>query len=291
MFESMSKITFESQLYSMTTIIECGVGSYKSYGSGFFYNVLAPVDPTIKGVQHRKVEGIYLITNRHVALPKVNDKDTMPDYLVFNLRKNTQDDGVEWYPMAIERPKLQNLLLLHPNSGVDVVAIKIDDYIKEIVKNQNRDILIPMYLSNDNLPNNNDLTIEVTSDIVVASYPRMFYDKVNKFPIVKSGIVASGWGLNFNNTPTFLIDAKLFPGSSGGLVLSKPTHLSTTDGKLVFSHNKRFVLLGVYSGEPISIPNAIELENMTIIRKDSYGLGTVWYPHLITEIINANRQQ
>lgn len=30
---------------------------------------------------------------------------------------------------------------------------------------------------------------------------------------------------------------------------------------------------------------------MTIIRKDSYGLGTVWYSHLITEIINANNQQ
>ena len=140
-------------------------------------------------------------------------------------------------------------------------------------------------MTNDNLPSNSQLEIEVSSDIIVASYPRGFYDNVNKFPIVKSGIISSAWGRNFNGKPMFLIDAQLFPGSSGGLVISKPTNIAMIDGKLMYNKVKQFVLLGVYSGEPIQRYDPVEIGDITVVRKSSYGLGNVWYSSLIHDII------
>lgn len=281
----MNDTSFDKDLFGITTLIECGTGSFKSQGSGFYYNELSPKDPNIKGGQWRKINGTYLITNRHVALPRLNDKELLPDYFVFNLRENV-NDNVEWLQIRLNTDQLKERLILHPDQTIDVVVIKVDDLIIDTLKNNpDKKIIVGSCLTNDNLPSNSPLEMEVTSDIIVASYPRGFYDKVNKFPIVKSGIISSAWGLNFNGKPMFLIDAQLFPGSSGGLVISKPTNIAMIDGKLMRNKVKQFVFLGVYSGEPIQQYNPVEIGDITVVRKSSYGLGNVWYSSLIPDII------
>jgi hypothetical protein len=75
-------------------------------------------------------------------------------------------------------------------------------------------------------------------------------DVENCFPIVKSGIIASSLFHNFNGKPCFLIDAKLFPGSSGSLVISKPTNYLMKEGHLIYSEVKKYVFLGIYSSNP-----------------------------------------
>lgn len=268
----------DSLLYGMTTLIECGVASNKSYGSGFFYNNLAPEYKPVKDGKGywQKIESMWLITNRHVALPKNGGEETLPDYLTFNLRENTGNNKIEWVPITLSVKELQNRMALHKDSKIDLVAIKIDDLLMEVVQKTSNKIIAPSALTSDNLPENSPIQIRVTSDIVVASYPRVFYDRFNKFPIIKSGIVASGWGMNFDGDPMFLIDTQLFPGSSGGVVISKPI-----DGHNL---NKQFVLLGVYSGEPYYVEQLLP----GVFEKKSYGLGVVWYSHLIPEIINTN---
>ena len=133
------------------------------------------------------------------------------------------------------------------------------------------------------------ITIDVTSDIIVASYPKGFYDVVNKFPIVKSGIVASGWGLNFRGNPLFEIDAQLFPGSSGGVVISKPQNIAMIDGRLNYSKTKQYVFLGVYSGEYMWKDKVKRKDGSEEEIDRSYGLGNVWYSYLIPEIIDSGR--
>lgn len=182
------------------------------------------------------------------------------------------------------------MLKLHKDKNVDVAVLDVsqfvNDVIKEYVQSEKKpSIYLPASLSNKHLPENQPLTIDVTSDIIVASYPKGFYDKFNKFPIVKSGIVASGWGLNFNGKQMFQIDAQLFPGSSGGLVISKPTNIAFIDGCIKYSKHKEFVFLGIYSGE------YLWQEKVTIDGKEtkvnrSYGLGNVWYSCLVPQIIN-----
>lgn len=286
MAENKEKNTFDSQLFGMTTIIECTYGTVKSQGSGFFYNDLAPGDPNNSGPQWRQIKGTWLITNRHVAFPKVNDKEVVPNSFTFNLRQEIAGK-IEWLPITLSDKDLISRTKLHANEIVDVVAIKIDDLLIDILKDtQGEGIVSYGTITSDNLPANSPLQIDVTSDIVIASYPKGFYDRVNKFPIVKSGIVASSWGSFFNGLPVFLIDAPLFPGSSGGVVISKPVNIAIIDGKIAHNPTKQFVLLGVYSGEPV-YTNKIAIDDMVIIQNKSFGLGNVWYSSLIPDIISS----
>jgi len=121
--------------------------------------------------------------------------------------------------------------------------------------------------------------------VVIIGYPKGFYDEKNVFPIVKSGIIATRWGTHFNGMPAFLIDAKLFPGSSGSIVLTKPINYIVVDGKPLYAQDKQFAFLGVYSGEPFRQQVPIDLDDITILRKDSFNVGIVWYGQLVVDIV------
>lgn len=220
-----------------------------------------------------------------------NCKEILLDSMEFSLRRSSAEQGIEWFTISLSKEELKENLRLHPNKSIDVVAIDITKKIREIVdaiakKELENNISIPVTISNRDLPGKKPIPIEVTSDIIVASYPNGFYDMKNKFPIVKSGIIASAWGANFNGNPLFQIDAQLFPGSSGGLVISKPTNWGIKNGHMVYTLSKEFVLLGVYSGEPV-FKKEIIIDDKTVAVNKSYGLGNVWYSYLIPEIINT----
>lgn len=283
---SQPQQTIESQLLNMTTIVECGLHNVvRRRGSGFFFSSMAQSNLKTQGTQRRKADAHWLITNRHFVLPKINDKEIIPDYFTFNLREITDDKKIEWLPITYSYHEICAKLKLHPDPLVDVAAINIEETLLQILKEREKNIIMPTNLTIDNLPGVSPLTVEVASDVAVVSYPRGFYDKVNKFPIVKSGIVASAWGSHFDGRPTFLIDAKLFPGSSGGLVVSKPTNMIIMNGRPSFNNRKQFLFLGVYSGESLYQSNKIEIDEMTIIKKESYSIGNVWYSKLVTAII------
>lgn len=287
--------TFEKKLFSMTSIVKGNVTlnghSYFSSASGFFYTEQTPTEPGKIGPQWVRIDNHWFITNRHVVLHKdANGKDVLLDKMVFCLRKISSDQNVEWFEISLSKEELKESLRLHPDENVDVVAINISKKIRDIIdaisrKDLENNICIPTTLSNRDLPDEKPIPIEVTSDIIVASYPKGFYDTTNKFPIIKSGIVASAWGFYFKGLPMFEIDAQLFPGSSGGLVISKPTNFGFANGQILKTESKEFVFLGVYSGE-YSFQEEIQTDNKPIKINKSYGLGNVWYSHLIPQIID-----
>ncbi len=163
------------------------------------------------------------------------------------------------------------------------------DLITERFKN-NENYMSWYAVNNEQLPGNNNISVEVADDAVIIGYPRGYYDDVHLYPIVKSGIIASRWGAPFKGRPYFLIDAKLFPGSSGSIVVSKPQEITIADGKIMYAKEKQFAFLGIYSGEPFLQENPIDLDDMTIIRKKGFDLGIVWYGYLIDEIITNGVQ-
>jgi len=282
------KDVFERQLFSITTIILTkyvnGGIQYSGNASGFYYDEVEPEEHEEGKPHWVKIDKHWLITNKHVVY--TDDSNSMlVDEITFCLREQN-GNGIEWIPITINREELKKILRIHKNPIVDVVAIDVTEYISETIKNRKgKGLMLPTALSNENLPDNQPLTIDVTSDIVVASYPKGFYDKYNKFPIVKSGIIASGWGLNFNGLPLFQIDAQLFPGSSGGLVISKPTNIAMIDEVMKYCKTKQFVFLGIYSGE-YTWKECVQKVDGTVETYDrSYGLGNVWYSALVPEII------
>lgn len=272
---------FDDTLYSMTTIIEIECGSFRVSGSGFFYNLLSEKDIE-KGSQWREIEGMWLVTNRHVALPKINETEMIPDIFTFNFRQKI-NGKIEWFPVSLKKDEYIKRLRLHNDSNVDIALIEIADlYLKLLLDKE--PIMSVVGLTSDNLPSNTKSPLYTGSDVLVAGYPRGYYDRENKFPIVKAGIISTKWGDRFQGNPCFLIDAKLFPGSSGSVVITKPQQMALIDGKLMTNQNGEFVFLGVYSGEPIE-QKRLHFEDMEIIKNESYNVGYVWYSCLIPQII------
>ena len=282
--------TIESKLQDMATIVESGLNNvFKRQGTGFFYYAGTPVNSKAGGTKRKKLDGHWLITNRHIVLPKINDKEIIPDYFTFNFRETTANKQIDWLPITYSYQEICEKIKLHPNSLVDVAAINIDDILLETLMERKKSIIMPSSLTGDNLPGISPFNVEAGGDVLVLSYPRGFYDTVNKLPIIKSGIVATAWGENFNGQPTFLIDSKLFPGSSGALVISRSTNTPIVSGRPLYNSIRKYLFLGVYSGEAFYHTAPIEIDGLSIVRKESYGLGNVWYGALIPTIIEKGK--
>ena len=166
--------------------------------------------------------------------------------------------------------EIEDSIYVHENPDVDISILDISSRVGEIPQGLT-------IKSEDLFHAQSVVSAECADDIIVVGFPRGFYDRTNHFPIVKKGIIASGWGSYFEGESYFLIDAKLFSGSSGSAVLTKPSEQVFTNGKRYESKSgKRSVLLGVYSGEPYlgdeSSPEYLDV-------------GIVWYSQNITEIL------
>ncbi len=280
-------MNIDDAVHGLSTIIIATASSNVVQGTGFFYQEFGQKDLT-KDAQWVPIEKVWLVTNRHVVLPRINGHENIPETITFNLRK-INGDKIEWDPVTIKSNELLARAKFHINARIDICIIEILDLLTKKISSGAQ--YLQWYgVSKENLPGSNKIYPEVASDAVVIGYPRGFYDQVNLYPIVKSGIIASRWGASFNGNPYFLIDAKLFPGSSGSVVISKPSSIAYEGGQIFYNKEKQFAFLGVFSGEPYQEHQPIELDDLTIIRKSGYNVGVVWYSYLIEEIIQGGQK-
>jgi hypothetical protein len=208
--------------------------------------------------------------------------------ITFHLRKLTPK-GIEWMPVSISGSDLRDRCIFHRSDNVDVAAVRILDLLGPAMSGlpEPEKALSYTSVSDDDFPAKDKIAVGIGDDAMVVGYPRGFYDTFSKYPIVKSGIIASRWEAPFNGEHYFLIDAKLFPGSSGSIVISRPTEFQFRDGHMLRSSSgaKQFAFLGVFSGEPYKVCRPIETEGFTLISKEGYNVGIVWYYYLIPQIL------
>jgi hypothetical protein len=274
-------MNIDDTLHGISTPLQIYLKKGTFRGTGFFYQELAPADPNKQGYCWRQILETWIVSNRHVLLPKTDGEECIPDSITFYMRK-IDGESLQWDLITLNHDDIKERLKLHRDSSVDVAILRIDDKIMKRISNY----MNWSAVSQEDLPENCGVLVQVADDVIIIGYPGGFYDTHNLFPIVKSGIIASRWGMYFKNKPVFLIDAKLFPGSSGSIVLSKPFTSIVTEGPIAGSKEAHFAFLGIYSGEPYLQEEPIELDDITITRKYSFNLGTVWYANLVVEIIN-----
>jgi len=285
-----------TEFHLISTMIETIVKDKKFLGSGFFY--LEYGEKNQESPQWTAIKENWLVTNRHILLPKIEGKETVPDKINFYLRR-INENKISWIPIELNKKEFIERAKFHSDSSIDVGIVKILDIETELLKKEIKkqeqekpddkgphrsNILQTMAMSKEKLPGNNKIKVEVSDDVIIIGYPQGFYDEKNIFPIVKSGIIASKWGAFFNGNPYFLIDAKLFPGSSGSLVLSKPTNVSIESGKVYTAAEKQFAFLGIFSGE-LYRERQLEKDGRKIKIEEKFDVGAVWYGFLIDEII------
>ena len=276
-------MSINDALQNISTIIRTDAPGISAQGTGFFYSRLTPTEK--EGPQWRQIEDMWVVTNRHVLIPRAHDREIRPEKLTFNLRKLDGANRLAWDPVVTEGDAINSLVRLHPDTSVDVAIINIAEIFTSRIKQDQR-YLPPRFISSANFVGKNKIEVEASSDVLVVGFPRGFYDEVNLFPIVKSGIIASRWGVGFRGHPYFLIDAKLFPGSSGSVVISKPTDFVLENGKLMTNNEKQFAFLGIFSGEPRQQEQPVTVGDLTITQNSGFDLGIVWYADLVEQIID-----
>lgn len=292
----------DDRLHALTTPVEVSfVGNRVSQGSGFFFYDLGPKNG--EGPQWRKVRGQYLVTNRHVVFP--------PDFggveavthilkLSFFFREiDKEKQSVKRVIRTLDSTAVKERVLLHKNPEVDLCLIDIGDIVVGEIRRQrlpetsehaNKLGYLYTGITDSNFPESTPIQTSTGDDVLVVGYPKGYYDTKNLFPIVKSGSIASRWGEGFEGKPYFLIDAKLYAGSSGSLVITKPTNLAVKNGRILLNEDMDFCFLGIYSAEPVKRPPVLDLGVLRISGVLSWGLGIVWYYNLVPEIIADPRR-
>jgi len=276
-------VKIDDRLHGISTLLITISQGNQIQGTGFFYQELGPKDPN-KEAQWRDIKKIWIVTNRHILLPKVNGNELLPDNFIFHMRKIVKE-GIVWDPFVLDTDEVMRRVRLHKDTEIDIAMVRVDDLLISHIEGGVK-YMAWSGVCEEDLPGTSRVSAEVGDDVLIIGYPKGFYDKKNVFPIVKSGIIATRWGLGFMGRPVFLIDAKLFPGSSGSIVITKPINtIATANGQVLYSpEGKQFAFLGIFSGEPFVEKIPIELDDMTIIRKDSFNVGVVWYGYLVAEI-------
>lgn len=257
---------FEEQVFLNTVLIENLTDS--ETGTGFIIS-----KPAEEGKQK-----LLLFSNKHVFWGK-KDKDTQNIKKVIRLtfHKRKEDDTYELgqthsFQIEIERTPGKGYFD-HPNSIVDVGCVNVSS-----LNNQGIKLNIPVL-------DINEFTIFDRSElfagmkILFVGYPSAFYDKKNFLPVMRSGTIASIPRVDFNGEPSILLDAQVFPGSSGSPVF--------------YEVKGKYQLLGIISSGVRKGLDFVEIEssseektNKTSIPVEWLGLGLLFINETIKEVYN-----
>ena len=195
-------------------------------GTAFFLNI--PV-----GADTDQVLPL-LVTNHHVVRGGSR--------AVIELVERQGDQPLPSKKVRVELP--QSTLEAHVDEDLDLAAIPIGPVLNQL-DGANRPVFYRS-ASLDLVPSEQDWNdLAAVEDVVFIGYPSGLRDETNATPLIRRGITATPVWNDFEGRPFFLIDAGVFPGSSGSpvFVLNQGSY-STAKGLVV---GNRLMLLGVIS--------------------------------------------
>ena len=134
----------------------------------------------------------------------------------------------------------------HLDEGVDVAAISITLAVDNI-RGQGYNIYYRTISRDIVLTEEQTRDMDAIEEVWMVGYPNGIYDQVNNLPVVRRGITATPYAVDYEAKPQFLIDASVFPGSSGSPVyLYDPLGMRRgADGVLAFGGAPRIFFLGI----------------------------------------------
>ena len=130
--------------------------------------------------------------------------------------------------------------------------------------------------------------LSVTQNVFFIGYPDDRFDKKNNLPLIRQGMIASHPKYDFNGAPLFIIDAQVFPGSSGSPVYIDLSYENNKNGRYILGGERIFKLLGIVSQTMIR-NNKLQAINTTTeyYAKEVLGLGIVFKSTAIRELVDA----
>lgn len=256
---------FEQLLYT-TLKIECIdlLGNITSIGTGFLLS--RPID-----INSQK---IYLVTNKHVIEGQNNIS------ISFTELENGEPKIGRIQKFNIS--ELQQGIVYHPDKNIDIAILEITGL---FINFPNK--LFFKTVDYDMLATFKEEELNVAQSIYFVGYPDNRYDIANNLPLIRTGIIASNPKLDFNGSKQFIIDAQVFPDSSGSPVYIDLIYENFKNGQIVLGERK-VKLLGIVAMTMIRNNELQAINtNTKFITQEVLGLGIVFKSTAIKELIDS----
>lgn len=216
---------------------------------------------------------VFLVTNRHVfeGLHQV--------FVRFNPRK--PDEPACLYSVPLLDVNDKPIWLSHPNEEIDVAVIPINYQRLKKEAMQANYFLSNMHVAN--VQKLNELGIIEGDFAYVLGFPMGIVGTTRNTVIARSGTIARIRDALTNDNNEFLIDAFVFPGNSGGPVVSKPEALAIEGTK----RQKASYLIGIVKQYVPYKDVAISLQTKRprVVFEENSGLAAVHPIDFVQEII------
>lgn len=247
-------------------------------------------DPSDKGAgtafifAYSNEEGVIvsLVTNKHVI------NGARRGTFFFTKRAGDQPAIGERYDVEIDN--FEDAWHGHSDPEVDIAVMPLSPLLDRIRNESGVEVFIRS-LSHEMIPSQEQLEeLDALEEVIFVGYPSAIYDTVNLMPVFRRGTTATPLQVDYDGRPIFLIDASVFPGSSGSPVVIY--NLGGYSGKHGFTVGTRLFLLGIilqvmFQEEEgtidfAAIPTSIE----PVVRtRQMIDIGVVYKARLIVEAV------
>jgi S1-C subfamily serine protease len=182
-------------------------------GTGFFYGYLVQDDADPLKRQYE----IYLVTARHVV---EGHAANVKDDLSVRLDAKDSSKGVQDFQIAAHPGPNDAAWFYHPDNSIDVAVLRVDI---GSLREQGFD---PGWFAGDlhaaNIGRVKELGISAGDGVFVLGFPMNLAGEQRNYVILRHGVIARIDELLDGASRTFMMDALVYPGNSGGPVVLKP---------------------------------------------------------------------
>lgn len=257
--------TIQEQLLYTTLRIECLDENDNVFSIGTGFLLKRPVgDDEFK---------IYLVSNRHVL--------GVADAIAITFTKNLEGKPNLGEKVRIPIRDVKRNVVVHPDKNVDIAILECTGLF--ILFSEQFYFKLVSY---DMLATFEEPELSVAENVYFVGYPDNRYDVKNNLPLIRQGLIASHPKCDYNGLPEFIIDAQVFPGSSGSPVYIDLTYENMKNGQIVIG-KRDIKLLGVVAQTMIRNNQLQSIHTSSqYVTQEVLGLGIVFKATEIKRIID-----
>lgn len=245
-------------------------------------------------VNHRWSEkrpdlGYFLVTNRHIVGKSKTGRVTL----------TVVGDDDSRNPHRFEVPReVWSLWRPHPDEEVDVCVLPLLALLEFVDLPEGVKGLDYQWIDTELAPDDKTaLDIGLVEEVLFVGYPSGISDQTHNLPVARRGITATPATVDYEGRPVFLVDASVYPGSSGSPVFIYNTD-GWTNGSGHLIAGGRVMFLGVLAAvlyreedgmiEFGEVPTALRARVST---RHMIDLGVVFKARTVEETIKGSLQQ
>lgn len=265
----------QEQMLFMTVRIEGALPDGRtSMGTGFIFERMLGADRIP-----------FIVTNRHVV------EGVKTGAIYFHIGDGDKPKLGNGYKLDVA--DFDAMWVMHPDPTVDVAAVSLGPLLKAPTAAGVK--VFFRSVSTDFLATDAQLVdLSLLQRVVFIGYPNGLWDTANLLPIARTGSIATLPRISFQGRPLFLIDASVFPGSSGSPVFVLDEGGFQDHKGTLHVGQTRLILLGIVAAvyyktdvSDVVLAACAPAGKPVVVGKEMIDLGMVFNRTALTETIDA----